>query len=166
MAMIKIVHLSDFHFNAKHLSDWNSYFYLALIELLKSEGVNPTNSFIVCTGDILDKGGISSDKSIDESFADFYSNVVKGICNNLQLPTERFILTPGNHDINRNADSKAINLGLHAEFEENYSNLLMKEKAILDSDDREGIKRILPYKQFESEVYKNIEYYKSLFKNI
>ena len=157
--MLQIIHLSDFHLNPKNLSDWNSYVKKAFINKLKSLSLDTSKLIIVCTGDLVDKGGIDY-SSINEAFQLFRDEVMNFICNELSIAIDRFLVVPGNHDIVRVNDSAKIELG-NREYFKTYNNILSSQKDILDKEEREGVKRIIPYIEFEDSLYKNINRYVS-----
>lgn len=151
--MVQIIHLSDFHLNSKNLSDWNSYIKKAFIVKLKTLELDLSNTLFICTGDLVDKGGYGY-KSINDTFNLFKTDVIDFICNEMELPIEQFLIVPGNHDIVRKNDSSKIELG-NREYFKNYDNILSAQKEILDNNDREGVKRIIPYYEFEQILYKD-----------
>ena len=152
--MVQIIHLSDFHLNEKNLNDWKSYVRKPFLEKIKQLNIDINKTIIVCTGDLIDKGNLNFDKS-KSSFDMFKEEVIDYICNNLHLPIERFLIVPGNHDMVRNNDSKKIEAG-NKEHYKTYDNVLSSVKEILDNNDREGVKRNIPYSEFEEKVYHGI----------
>lgn len=157
--MIQIIHLSDFHLNPKNLSDWNTYIKKSFIDKLKNLSLDLPNLYIVCTGDLVDKGG-KDFITIQEAFKQFKSEVIDFICTELSIPIDRFLIVPGNHDIVRENDSDRIELG-SKEFFKTYNNILSSQKDILDKGEREGVKRMIPYKEFENTLYKGFNKYSS-----
>jgi len=157
--MLHIIHLSDFHLNSKNLSDWNSYVKKAFIDKLKSLSLDSSKLLIVCTGDQIDKGG-SDYKSIQEAFNLFKTEVIDFICTELSIPIDKFLIVAGNHDIVREYDSPKIELGSR-EFFKTYNNILSAQKDIIDKGEREGVKRIIPYTEFEDLLYKDTTRYSS-----
>lgn len=157
--MLQIIHLSDFHLNPKNLSDWNSYVKRPFIDKLKSLSLDATKLLIVCTGDLVDKGG-SDYKSIQDAFHLFQVEVIDFICSELSLSIDRFLIVPGNHDIVRENDSPKIELG-SKEFFKTYNNILAAQKDIIDKGEREGVKRIIPYNEFEEILYNGFKRYTS-----
>ena len=105
--MLQIIHLSDFHLNSKNLNDWNSYVKSAFIAKLKDLDLELNKTLIVCTGDLVDKGGCDY-KTIQEAFILFKTEVIDFICSEMAIPLERFLIVPGNHDIVRKNDSPKI----------------------------------------------------------
>eukprot|EP00825_Cyclidium_porcatum_P002740 TRINITY_DN11271_c0_g1_i1.p2 TRINITY_DN11271_c0_g1~~TRINITY_DN11271_c0_g1_i1.p2 ORF type:complete len:276 (+),score=48.89 TRINITY_DN11271_c0_g1_i1:101-928(+) len=66
----------------------------------------------------------------------------------------------GNHDIVRENDSPKIELGSR-EFFKTYNNILSAQKDIIDKGEREGVKRIIPFTEFEDSLYKDTPRYSS-----
>lgn len=113
------------------------------LKRLKNQILNIAKTIIVCTGDLVDKGNLNFDKSKD-SFELFKEEVINYICNELSIPLERFLIVPGNHDMIRNNDSLKSELG-NREYYKTYNNILISLKEILDNNEREGIKRNIPF---------------------
>lgn len=157
--MLRILHLTDFHLNNKTLRDWNEFykdaFFNKLTELSKEKNID----FVFFTGDLIDKGG----KDFKETYIalnEFKKIIILPILEKLEIDISRFIICPGNHDINRFADTKIDEIGLKG--------LLKNSEEIVDFiNDREKgssfqyIKRIEEYKKFEFELYKDINNEKS-----
>lgn len=153
--MIRILHLTDFHLNNKTLRDWNGFykdaFFSKLIELSKEKNID----FVFFTGDLIDKGG-KDFKGTRLALEEFKTNIIEPILAKLDLDISRFIICPGNHDIDRAKDSKIDENGLK-------STLLVSDDVIdfiitsAKENSFQYIKRIEDYKNFEIELYKDIE---------
>jgi len=152
--MIQIIHLSDFHLNEKNLKDWKDFVKKAFIEKIKELSIDIEKTIIVCTGDLIDKGNLNFDKS-KNSFELFKEKVIDYICNELSIPLERFVIVPGNHDMIRSNDSTKSELG-NREYYKTYNNILSSSKEILDNDEREGIKRNIPFSEFNEKLYSGV----------
>lgn len=144
---MRIVHLSDIHFryNKNKEIDIDTQIVLkALFDSLEQVNTEKKIDLICITGDLIDKGGQSFD-NIGQAFEEFENYVIDGISNRIKLDKNRFVFTPGNHDIDRNLDSNMDEVGIY--------NILNSEldvnKKIEDSCDIQGIRRIIPYKEFE-----------------
>lgn len=144
---MRIVHLSDIHFryNKNNGVDIDTKIVLkALFNSLEQVNTEKKIDLICITGDLIDKGGQSFD-NISQAFEEFENYVIDGISDRIKLDKNRFVFTPGNHDIDRDLDSKMDEVGiyniLNSEFDVN--------KKIEDNCDIQGIKRIIPYKKFE-----------------
>jgi predicted phosphodiesterase len=152
--MIQIIHLSDFHLNEKNLNEWKSFVKKAFIEKVKQLDIDLTQTIVVCTGDLIDKGNLNFDKN-KNSFDLFKEEVIDVICKDLSIPLERFFIVAGNHDMVRRNDSKKIEVG-NREYYKNYDNILASVKEILDNEEREGVRRNEPFSEFVSNLYKDV----------
>ncbi len=153
--MVQIIHLSDFHLNEKNLKDWKDFVKKAFIEKIKELNIDIEQTIIVCTGDLIDKGNLNFDKS-KKSFELFKEEVINYICDELVFPLERFLIVPGNHDMIRSNDSQRSELG-NREYYKTYNNILISLKEILDNNEREGVKRNIPFSEFNEKLYDGIE---------
>ncbi|MDR1755379.1 MAG: metallophosphoesterase [Culturomica sp.] len=152
--MFHIVHLSDFHLNKQNLSDWIEYISPALVQLIHEKGLIGADTIVACTGDLIDKAGrdFSSPK---EAFDIFEKQVINDIINKTSFPKNHFLIIPGNHDIDRSLDSEFVNLGMNQKFQADYQAILDFVKNVLEKGNEEGIQRIIPFKEFETSLYKN-----------
>lgn len=150
--MIKFVHISDFHLNNTTLNDWNDFIKKPFIKLLK-DNFEEYPPVIICTGDLLDKGGVDFER-IEKGFNIFKQQIIMPIIEELNIPIYHFICIPGNHDIDRCADNKIEQLGL-------VQLLLEGEKSVhqyvenLSISNPKSSKRVLAYKHFENNLYGN-----------
>ena len=155
--MIKIIHLSDFHLNKDNLYDWNTYIKSELINVIKMNLETKQPCFVVCSGDLIDKGGLAYN-SIDDAFALFKTEVIEPILAETNLPLDHFIIVPGNHDIDRGADSDYEDSGLKKKFEEEGVKYLNSyTTGLMETEKKNGAERIRAYKSFEKELYHNFE---------
>jgi hypothetical protein len=154
ITMIRIIQLSDFHLSPKNLKDWNNYIKKALLEKLDKLNNQNEITFIAFTGDLINLGG-SEFSSVDSAFQSFNDNIISPITTSLGLTVDKFLIIPGNHDVVRSADSKRDEVGSKNHFSniENVSEFI--QDAIKD-ENFDGMKRMVPYKSFEKELYKNI----------
>lgn len=153
--MIRILHLTDFHFNNKTLRDWDEFYKDAFFSKLNELTIDKKIDFVFFTGDLIDKGG-KDFKETKIALNEFNKNIIQPILEKLNLNVSRFIICPGNHDINRFADTKIDENGLkntlnNTEEVINFINEREKEKSF------KYIKRIEDYKNFELELYKDID---------
>ncbi len=159
--MIRIIHLSDFHLNDDNLFDWDTYIKSELINTIKSFADSTEPCFIVCTGDLIDKGGKGN---IETAFNTFKEEVIEPILSETGLTKDHFILTPGNHDINRNADQVYEDSGLKAEFEKQGVKFLNAHtKKIIETDDKGGSQRMRAYSDFIKDFYSDCSNVKTTY---
>jgi predicted MPP superfamily phosphohydrolase len=153
--MIRIIQLSDFHLNPKNLKDWNNYIKKALLNKLDNLNKQNEISFIAFTGDLIDIGGKDFD-SVEKAFKAFNIEVIKPIITSLNIPIDKFLIIPGNHDVVRSEDSKRDELGSKNFFTsvENISEFINNA---IKEENFDGMKRIQAFKNFEKELYKDVE---------
>jgi predicted MPP superfamily phosphohydrolase len=152
--MIRILHLTDFHLNRKTLRDWNDFYKEAFFEKLIELNLEQEIDLIAFTGDLIDRGG-KDFGSASNAFSEFKKNIISPILDLLNLDISRFVICPGNHDIDRFADNKIDENGLK-------TTLTSSEEVIefIDRSQKENsynyIKRIKEYKDFEYELYDGV----------
>lgn len=156
--MIRIIHLSDFHMNKQSLEDWNNFIKDALTRLANERGKDYEDCFIVCTGDLIDKGGQEYGGAAP-AFEDFKKQVIEPILKATGLGKDHFIIVPGNHDIERDADKSFERIGIRQEFAEGgattinqYANQLLAEEK-----NKSPFKRMLAFKEFEKNLYQDCD---------
>lgn len=148
---MRIIHLSDIHFDDTQ-KEFQNYYTKALIKDLIKLNKEKKIDLITIAGDLIDKGGqsyVDKDK-IYEIFREKFINYLK---ENLKLEDNQFIFVAGNHDI----DESIID-----EFYENgiLSTLTNIEKIndfqVKNTDkDHETIIRLKRYKDFEKNFHKS-----------
>lgn len=147
---IRILHFSDFHLNgektndAKHVIDY-------MLKCL--EGINHEKpiDLVLFTGDMLEQGGVGYE-NIRCGFEAFLSEVISPILKALNLPKDRFIFTPGNHDVNRNSDKKSLD-----EYCINHSKNSKEIVELIKDEEVSELKKFDDFKTFEKEYYKECE---------
>ncbi|OMH25115.1 MULTISPECIES: metallophosphoesterase [Bacillus] len=150
---MRAVHLSDFHISKNNLDELKSYIIKPLINDLKTLHNEKPIEFIFFTGDLIDKGGCSF-SSIEDAFRTFELEVIEYITKELDIPKERFIINPGNHDILRGADNKYQEMGLKQYFHDlNSIHEFLKD----ENQYIENTKRVKAYNNFEKNLYKDLE---------
>lgn len=149
--MLRIVHLSDFHLNNKNVQEFENKLIPALIKDLQIFHKDSPVNVVIISGDLIDKGG-NDCGGAKEGFQKFQKVVVDILTKALSISKERFFFTAGNHDIERNKDSQAIENGLTHTL---VSAEEVNKKQQSENDD-EGIKRIASYKAFEQAFYQDI----------
>lgn len=160
--IMRIIHISDYHLDKKSAND-SATIASMLSETLKSINNEKKIDLILYSGDMINTGGSSYD-SIGTAFKGFELIFIDKILKTLNLPKNNFLFTIGNHDIDRNADSKYVEMGL--------SQTLTTEEEVIsfyESKSEEGIKRVLPYKLFEKKFYNKVfsenDYYQSNYES-
>ena len=149
--MFKFVHISDFHLNKTSLDDWKNYVKPAFVDLVKRE-FPEGNALILCTGDLLDKGG-KDFGDISQGFNKFKTDVIEPLTTELHIPVSNFVCIPGNHDIARDADSKVEKKGLIALIKDSPIDEINDYAKVLTYDSPQQSKRVTAYKEFERLLY-------------
>lgn len=147
--MLRIAHLSDIHLKADSLGDIDNFIMKALINDLVRYNIEKTIDLIVFSGDLIDKGGTSFENS-GAAYKAFHKHVISPIVKELNFAASRIFLSPGNHDVDRTADNIYVEKGLRGELSS-----IEKVNEYFNEPNREGNKRIMPFKQFEKEFYKD-----------
>ncbi|MFA1714149.1 metallophosphoesterase [Peribacillus frigoritolerans] len=147
---MRIIHISDFHIDSNNLEDLRNYVIKPLVEDLIMANNDKRIEMIAFSGDLVDKGGLSFDKDIELAFYTFQEEVIEPLINAINLPLHRFFFVPGNHDVVRSADKEVIEVGLKSVLTNSE-----KVNTFIDSRDEDGIKRVLPFKIFEKEYFKD-----------
>lgn len=146
-SMLRIVHISDFHLRNNDLFSTEKQIVQPLISDLKEFHPERKIDYIVCSGDLINKGG-SGFENIESAFEIFKKNILNKILSEFNLSPRNLILACGNHDIDRNLDSPIIEKGI--------LNSLKSSKELneyISSENNEGSKRIEPYNDFISNFY-------------
>lgn len=155
--MVKIFHLSDFHLNKENLYDWDKYIKNELVRIINESIKTGTICFIVCSGDLIDKGGLEYN-SIDVAFNVFKEVVVDYILRETGLTLDHFIIIPGNHDVDRNADDDYEDIGLKTKFAKEGVKYLNKyTKNLIETDNKRGAERVKAYYNFVKELYRGFD---------
>lgn len=138
--MIRILHLSDFHFQDK--TAWDSQPILdkllqALGELHQQRSVDA----VVVTGDIVQSG-----KQVEyEAAKRWFEQLLKV----LDLPKDRILFVPGNHDVDRGKVSHGAKAFQKEIFQANPLDQSLIAKVLAGGDDQEMLlKRFCDYQAF------------------
>lgn len=142
---MRILHISDFHLDASDRSDSINHIVNPLLETIKKYQVDRPIDLILFTGDFINVGG-KNYGSLTEALLDCEEVLIKPLLDETKLKNDRFFFVPGNHDIDRNADSKRIELGLQQDLDS-------QEKINSFMLNPEGNKRIDEFKSFENYFY-------------
>jgi predicted MPP superfamily phosphohydrolase len=143
---MRILHISDFHLDSKDKEDNVNHIVKPLIKRLNKIILDKPIDLIFFTGDLVNMGG-KNYSGLDEAFLDFEESFIEPLLKATNLSKELFFFVPGNHDINRNSDSRITEKGLEQE-------LNTQEKVNEFFKKPEGIDRIKEYQEFEEYFYK------------
>lgn len=152
--MIRILHLTDFHLNTKNLSDWNKHYKKALFDKFDELQSEKKIDLVLFTGDMIDRAG-KDFGSTKKGFESFKENIILPILKKLDLDISRFIICPGNHDIDRNADDEIDENGIKSTLTSTEKVVEFINKADA-TNSYKRIERIKEYKEFEKELYKDV----------
>ena len=142
---MRILHLSDFHLDKETRDDSVNHIVTPMLNSIEQYQKEKPFNIILFAGDLINLGG-SSYENIDFAFNDFEELFIKPIVAKTSLPKDNFFFVPGNHDINRKADSKNLETGLR-------KNLSTMEAVNQHFKQPEGNERIKAFKKFEQEFY-------------
>jgi len=95
---MRIVHLSDLHFNSFEVTDIKNFINTPLVEDLKEYNAESKIDLII-TGDLIDKGGSGEDPRVE--FLAFEEAVIDPLLRGLNIGKDRIFFVPGNHDVVR-----------------------------------------------------------------
>lgn len=151
--MIRILHLTDFHLNNKTLKDWNDFMKEPFLNKIEEINKRQKIDLVLFTGDMIDQAG-KDFGSVEDGLNSFKENVIIPVVAKLDLDISRFIICPGNHDVNRNSDKSFAHDGLTSQLKSIDAINKFTNEA---EDDYSGIERIKEYKGFELQLYKDIE---------
>jgi predicted phosphodiesterase len=143
---MRILHISDFHLDSKDKDDNVNHIVKPLIKRLQRIIKDKSINLIFFTGDLVNMGG-KNYSDLDEAFLDFEETFIEPLLEVTGLTKEMFYFVPGNHDINRNSDSRIIEKGLEKELD-------TQEKLNEFFKNPEGIERIKEYQKFEEYFHK------------
>lgn len=160
--MLRIIHLSDFHYSRTNHRDFELYCLKPLINDLQKYKEKKSIDLIIFSGDMIDKGGASFDASIETGFLEFKKNVIEPLLENLELSKDKFIFVPGNHDIEQNADNKILETGVLSTLVSTQAvNEFIDEN--IDQEEVYGARRITAFKKFEKDFFKHTDHQISNF---
>ncbi|WP_338357318.1 metallophosphoesterase [Yeosuana marina] len=144
---MRILHISDFHLDYKDKEDNVNHVVEPLIKRLEKVIEEKQIDLIFFTGDLVNIGG-KNYSGLDEAFLDFEETLIEPLLKITKLTKDSFFFVPGNHDINRDLDSKISEEGLVKVLvsQESLNNFFKKP---------EGIDRIKEYQEFEEYFYKD-----------
>ena len=151
---MKLFHISDIHLTKSFLSDWHDYMCKAFIDYVNQ--TKDPNSIIVCTGDLIDKGGKEWGSARD-AFIVFKNDVITPILKETGMSIDRFVLCPGNHDIERSCDASFVQAGVRTEIKEGGANKINLITSQIMNGDYQASSRIKTYNEFVMELYSNCD---------
>jgi len=145
---MRILHISDFHIDKNDRNDSINHIVTPLLNTIEEiQNENPID-LVLITGDLINKGG-ENYSTVAEAYQDFIDILINPLLAKTNLDKNRIFFVPGNHDIVRSADHKAIEVGLIATLvtEEEVNKHILKPI---------GNERIKEFKTFENIFYTDI----------
>lgn len=127
MASLNILHISDSHIQKKDITEIREIVYKMIDDINKVQEEQNINIDLICfTGDLIQRG----DKSIDDEgqWGLAMDILVSPLLNALNLPLDRFIFVPGNHEVDIRKIVRALENGLQEKS-------LDKIKSLMDEFD-------------------------------
>lgn len=154
MKQIRILHISDIHLDNDSKEDFNNLIQKPFFETLKKETESKKIDLVFLTGDLINKGtgGFST---TDEAFRSFNEIFLEPLQKVLSINKDDIIICPGNHDVNRTLDNPDDDKALYedAKDQKKLSEIIGTCREIKAYP---GLKKILPFKSFEKDYYKNV----------
>lgn len=154
--MVRIVHISDIHFDENYSTDIKKFILNPLVNDLKKYNAAKKIDLLLISGDLINKGAGTNDPII--TFLEFEEAVINPILKAINLTNNSCFFVPGNHDIVRTLDSKFIEKGIDASLT-NIESINQYIDANFRSciSEVDGIKRLAPFKEYEANFYQNYD---------
>ena len=146
---MRIIHFSDFHLDFDQITrcvDLVNRMIQALQQVHQEKAID----VIVFSGDLIDRAGCNfSVPKMKTGFEKFEEIVIKPITTALGLPANRFIFTLGNHDVDREAETKRANTNLTKKLRDAAE----VDRFINQKDVETKIPRIAEYNKFRNDYW-------------
>lgn len=152
--MLKIIHLSDIHYDNKN----NGSEHINLVDklLLDLKKIVDSDTLLVITGDMIDKGGEFNTLDSISPYDIFSKKIIERILTEYPILTNRILTIPGNHDVQRSKIDKIKYRGLMDIIKNNYDELDQYIDLFIKN---EYFDQLSTYKKFENELNKNNKNY-------
>ena len=103
---MRIIHFSDFHLQGDQIDRADTLVARMLEAIVPLHRQKPVD-LIVFSGDLIDKAGKEfPEPKMENAYNQFRTTVIDRMVAELGLPQCRFVFSPGNHDVNRKAESE------------------------------------------------------------
>jgi DNA repair exonuclease SbcCD nuclease subunit len=113
MATARILHLSDLHYDQSGEKDLKIVVQALIEDVKKLSADLGSADLIVFSGDAVHSGDLSSSPERND-FDQVVSILVNPLTSLLSIPSDRFIICPGNHDVQRSRVDKILEAGVRA----------------------------------------------------
>lgn len=153
---IRILHFSDFHLNKNH----EEHAEKLLSNMLKAiKANNKPIDLVIFSGDMIDQGG-KSYGDISVAFERFKEIVIDKICDQLNISSERFVFTPGNHDIDGTKINPEADIGINQIHmtEEGKVHEYITTKSIFEREYPGRIQSVKDFEKLYYETLSNVQY--------
>jgi predicted MPP superfamily phosphohydrolase len=152
MESIRILHLSDIHYEKGVKNRFKDTIVDPLIKELEKINSDKKINLILITGDLINKGNAGYD-STETAFDNFNNDFIEPIIKKIGIDKKCIFFVPGNHDVNISLDNKYIDTGLEKALINEREVDSFLETCLSGKID--GIDRILPFHNFEKHFYLN-----------
>lgn len=153
MKQIRILHISDIHFDNGNREVFDNLIKQPFFETLKNEIRTKKIDLVFLTGDLINKGTGGFTTS-EEAFESFDKTFLQPLQQLLMIDKANIIICPGNHDVNRDLDdpNDGKTLFENTKDKEKLTELIKTSREIKAVT---GLKKLLPFKLFEKKYYQN-----------
>lgn len=148
---MRILHFSDFHLNGKKIKDAD-HILNYMLKALRTINEERKIDLIIFSGDLLEKGG-EGFNNLSDGFKTFKDKVISPIINTLGLNYSRFIFTPGNHDVDFEADDEIMEAGIE-EKTKDYNDIVEFAK---NPKICKYTARVDKFKKFENDYFSQLK---------
>lgn len=148
---MRILHFSDFHLNGGSIDKAEAVLRY-MMDALKAIKQVRKMDLVLFSGDMLDQGGRGFN-DLSAGFKKFHEIVITPLMECLELPESHFVFTPGNHDIDRNADNEFADDGIEGRIK-SFQDIIK----IINNEKIESVThRIDAFKSFEKDFYSQFD---------
>lgn len=142
--MIRVLHLSDFHFDEKYISEYKAEVE-KLCESLESQRID----IVVFSGDLVNKG------TKKETFSIASEILFNPVLETVKCDKTNLLIVPGNHDVNRQSELPIITKGI-----DNISTLMGLEEFVSNKEQKElSFERMKSYNEYVKDFYSDTNAY-------
>lgn len=149
---LRILHISDIHYSSKNKDVFDSMVKTPFLKFIKEKNSEKQIDIICLTGDLINQG-TGGFTSTEEALSNFDNNFLSPLLDSLNIDKQSIFICPGNHDVNRELD-KDTEIKIKNQLSSNIEiNKIISEQRSIE--EHEGINRVLPFKKYEANFYKD-----------